>query len=224
MAPRREDEPARTRGSRPGHARAAAQLRRRPGRRSGGDPDQGRLRLLLRPGDLRQRLAVPRLLRQDPPPPRRRATRSPHHLGSERPRREPRHDHRPARPRRPALASWSTPSGPPGSAITAGARLAAAQAPPRHRRAHHRPGVHLGRRERLAPALPRPARPRPGPGRRRHRRAARATSTRVSPPAAATTACASPTSCTPSGSTPTSPQPPPVSTSPKAATGHRPRK
>jgi hypothetical protein len=33
-------------------------------------------------------------------------------------------------------------------------RLAAAQAETRDRRAHHRPGVHLGRRERLAPAHP----------------------------------------------------------------------
>ena len=53
---------------------------------------------------------------------------------------------------------------------------------------------------------------------------ARATSTRGSRPAAATTACASPTSCTPSASTPTSPPPPPAPTSPRAATGHPPRK
>ena len=180
-------------------------------------------RVLLRAGNLRQRVAVPRLLRQDPPPPRRRTPRSTRHLGEPRARGQPRHHHRPARPGRPALQARRRRAG-RLEARHAGCGLAAAQAPPRDRRAHHRAGVHLGRRERLAPALPRPAGPRPGPRRRRHRRSCTPTSTRGSPPAAATTACASPTSCTPSASTPTSPPPPPAPTSPKAATGHPPRK
>ena len=204
---------------------AAAQLRRRPRRRPGRDPDQGRLRVLLRLGDLRQRVAVPRLLRQDPPPPRRRTPRRTRPPGtSQRPLGQSRHDHRPARPGRPALQARRRASGTPGSTSPQGAAWQRLKRRLGDRRAHHRPGVHLGRRERLAPALPRPAGPRPGPGRRRHRRSCTPTSTRGWPPAAATTACASPTSCTPSASTPTSPPPPPAPTSPKAATGHPPRK
>ncbi len=66
--------------------------------------------------------------------------------------------------------------------VTQGAAWQRLKRTPRYRRAHHRPGVHLGRRERLAPALPRPSDPRPGPGRRRHRRSCTPTSTRGSRP------------------------------------------
>ena len=72
-----------------------------PRRRSGRDPDQGRQRLLLRPGDLRQRLAVPRLLRQNPPPPRRRTPRRPRPPG--RPAAT-----RPASSRSPSRTTWTT--------------------------------------------------------------------------------------------------------------------
>ena len=168
-----QDEPAGPRRRRPGHPDAAAQLRRRPCRhrrsRSG------------------SRTAAPTTAAWKPAatsgcapsaPPRSTTAAPPNSAKHSPP--GPRPATPPASSRSPSRTtwttrcpSWSTPSGPPGSASRR-RRVAAAQAPPRHRRAHHRPGVHLGRPERLAPPLPRPAGPRPGPGRRRDRRAARA--------------------------------------------------